>query len=55
MKHDCDELCIRYVDKECITKRKDDICDQPDMYREVGDMIDALNDAALFKGGVGPV
>jgi len=52
---DCDELCIRYVRKECITMRKDDICDEPDMYREVGDVIDALNDAALFKEGVGPV
>ncbi len=51
---DCDSLCIRYIKKECITEREDELCDQPDMYREVGDVADALNDAALFKEGVDP-
>jgi hypothetical protein len=42
---ECDHLCIHYVNKECITQRKDEICDQPSKYREVGDVIDALKEA----------
>ena len=44
-RYKCDSLCIRYVEKECITEREDGKCDQPDMYREVGDIADALVDA----------
>lgn len=42
----CDHLCIHYMEKECITERADLICDQPDMYREIGDVIDRLKEEA---------
>ena len=42
----CDHLCIRYMKKECHTERDDGICDQPEMHREIGDVIDALKEAA---------
>ena len=42
----CDSLCVRFQDKECITGRPDEMCDQPDMYREIGDLIDSLMDRA---------
>lgn len=33
------------MEKECITEdEKYHMCDQPDMYREIGDVIDALLD-----------
>jgi len=40
----CDSLCIRFMNKGCCTEREDGICDSPDMYREIGDVADALND-----------
>lgn len=40
----CDELCIRYTKKECITEREDELCDQTDMYMEVGDFSDRLRE-----------
>ena len=43
-RYKCDHLCIRFMEKECCTEREDGMCDQPDMYREIGDVIDALND-----------
>ena len=42
----CDHLCVRYMERECVTERDDEICDQPDMYREIGDVIDNLKEAA---------
>jgi len=47
----CDSLCIRYMNKDCITEDEngDGNCDRPDEYREVGDLADALNDEALLK------
>ena len=47
----CDSLCIRFMNKDCITEDEDGDgnCDRPDEYREVGDVADALNDEALFK------
>jgi len=37
----CDEdNCVRFMNKECQTKREDGVCDQPDMYLEYGDLID---------------
>jgi len=47
--YECDSLCIRFMKKECTTESEDGMCDQPDMYREIGDVADALNDEALFK------
>jgi len=48
-RYKCDSLCIRFMEKECTTESEDDMCDQPDMYREIGDVADAMNDEALFK------
>ena len=49
-RYKCDSLCIHYMDKDCITEdEKTGLCDRPDEYREVGDVADAMNDAALFK------
>ena len=42
----CDHLCVRYMEKECITERDDEICDQTDMHREIGDVIDRLKEEA---------
>jgi len=42
----CDHLCLRYIDKECFTENGDETCDQPEMYRELGDHIDYLLDLA---------
>lgn len=40
----CDALCIRYMNKDCITEDEDGDgnCDRPDEYREVGDVADSL-------------
>ena len=41
----CDSLCIRYMEKECYTSdEKEELCDQPMMYREIGDVANALLD-----------
>lgn len=37
----CNSLCIHYVKKECITEVLP-LCDKPDDYKEVGDVIDNL-------------
>lgn len=51
MRYKCDSLCIRYMLKECITEdEKYHMCDQPDMYREIGDVIDTLRDHWLRRG-----
>jgi hypothetical protein len=42
----CDHLCLRYIDKECFTEDGEGMCDQPEMYRELGDHIDYLIDLA---------
>ena len=49
VRYKCDSLCIRYMNKECITEEDEGegLCDQPDMYREVGDVADALNEREM--------
>lgn len=41
----CDSLCIRYMNKECYTMdEENEMCDQPYLYREIGDEIDAIKE-----------
>jgi len=40
----CDHLCVRYLEKQCVTDREDELCDQPEMYRETGDVVDRMRD-----------
>lgn len=37
----CDELCIRYTTKECVTQEGWTFCNKPDKYKEVGDLADS--------------
>ena len=47
-RYPCDGLCIRYMNRECITTNEETmLCDQPDMYREIGDVADALGDVLM--------
>lgn len=43
----CDSLCIRYMNKDCITADEGGLCDRSNEYKEIGDIADALNDRLL--------
>ena len=49
VRYKCDSLCIHYMEKDCHTEDENGMCDQPDKYREVGDVADALNDAEMER------
>lgn len=46
-RYKCDSLCIHYMNRDCITEEDEGegLCDQPEKYKEIGDVADALVDA----------
>lgn len=46
----CDELCIHYTTKECITQEGWTLCNKPDKYKEIGDVADSLAEDRLWEG-----
>jgi len=37
---DCDELCMKFHDKECSTDNEDGSCDKPHEYKEYASLVD---------------